>query len=63
MTARAWRVDAGSGAAAGVRADERPRDRARPAIFRDMAELYGGSIALSASPSGGLRASLQRLPG
>ena len=33
-----------------------------PAIVRDLAELYGGSIALDTSPLGGLRARLQ-LPG
>jgi signal transduction histidine kinase len=28
------------------------------AIVRDLAELYGGSIALTAAPGGGLRANL-----
>jgi signal transduction histidine kinase len=47
----------------GVRADEAaPGSGLGLAIVRDLAELYGGSIALSASPSGGLRARLQ-LPG
>ena len=44
----------------GVRADEAaPGSGLGLAIVRDLAELYGGSIALSASPSGGLRARLQ----
>jgi len=47
----------------GVRADEAaPGSGLGLAIVRDLAELYGGSIALSASPAGGLRARLQ-LPG
>jgi signal transduction histidine kinase len=47
----------------GVRVDEAaPGSGLGLAIVRDLAELYGGSIALSASPSGGLRARLQ-LPG
>ena len=53
----------------GVRADESPRvPRAAAgsgfglAIVRDLAELYGGSIELDASPAGGLRA-LLKLPG
>jgi signal transduction histidine kinase len=47
----------------GVRADEAaPGSGLGLAIVRDLAELYGGSIALSASPSDGLRARL-RLPG
>jgi signal transduction histidine kinase len=46
----------------GVRADEAaPGSGFGLAIVRDLAELYGGSIALDASPLGGLRASL-RLP-
>jgi signal transduction histidine kinase len=51
----------------GVRADEAaPGSGLGLAIVRDLAELYGGSIALSASPSGGLRARLElpsRRPG
>jgi signal transduction histidine kinase len=44
----------------GVRADEgAPGSGLGLAIVRDLAELYGGSIALSSSPSGGLRARLQ----
>jgi signal transduction histidine kinase len=47
----------------GVRADEAaPGSGLGLAIVRDLAELYGGSIALSRSPSGGLRVRLQ-LPG
>ena len=46
----------------GVRADEgAPGSGIGLAIVRDLAELYGGSIALEASPIGGLRARL-RLP-
>jgi signal transduction histidine kinase len=46
----------------GVRADEAaPGSGLGLAIVRDLAEVYGGSIALSASPIGGLRATL-RLP-
>ena len=46
----------------GVRADEAaPGSGLGLAIVADLAELYGGSIALSASPLGGLRATL-RLP-
>ena len=46
----------------GVRADEAaPGSGLGLAIVRDLAELYDGSIALDASPSGGLRARL-RLP-
>jgi signal transduction histidine kinase len=46
----------------GVRADEAaPGFGFGLAIVRDLAELYGGSIALDASPIGGLRARL-RLP-
>ena len=46
----------------GVRADEgAPGSGFGLAIVRDLAELYGGSIALNESPLGGLRASL-RLP-
>jgi len=44
----------------GVRADEAaPGSGLGLAIVRDIAELYGGSIALDASPLGGLRARLQ----
>src|SRR5262249_16561350 len=47
----------------GVRADEAaPGSGLGLAIVRDLAELYGGSSALDASPLGGLRARLQ-LPG
>ncbi len=47
----------------GVRADEAaPGSGFGLAIVRDLAELYGGSIALNDSPPGGLRATL-RLPG
>ena len=43
----------------GVRADEAaPGSGLGLAIVRDIAELYGGSIALDASPLGGLRATL-----
>jgi signal transduction histidine kinase len=46
----------------GVRADEAAAGSGLGlAIVRDLAELYGGSIALDASPAGGLRARL-RLP-
>jgi signal transduction histidine kinase len=46
----------------GVRADEAaPGTGLGLAIVRDLAALYGGSIALAASPLGGLRATL-RLP-
>jgi signal transduction histidine kinase len=46
----------------GVRADEAaPGSGFGLAIVRELAELYGGSIALERSPAGGLRASL-RLP-
>jgi signal transduction histidine kinase len=44
----------------GVRADEMgPGSGLGLAIVRDLAELYGGSIALENSPSGGLRARLE----
>ncbi len=44
----------------GVRADEAaPGSGLGLAIVGDLAELYGGSIALSRSPAGGLRARLQ----
>jgi signal transduction histidine kinase len=44
----------------GVRADEAaPGSGLGLAIVRDLAELYGGSIALVESPLGGLRARLQ----
>ena len=47
----------------GVRADEAaPGSGFGLAIVRELAGLYGGSIALGAAPSGGLRAIL-RLPG
>ena len=47
----------------GVRADEAaPGSGLGLAIVRDLAELYGGSISLDASPAGGTRASLS-LPG
>ena len=43
----------------GVRADEAaPGSGLGLAIVRDLAELYGGAIALSASPADGLRARL-----
>jgi signal transduction histidine kinase len=43
----------------GVRADEAaPGSGLGLAIARDIAEVYGGSIALDASPLGGLRATL-----
>jgi signal transduction histidine kinase len=46
----------------GVRADEAaPGSGIGLAIVRELADLHGGSIALAASPAGGLRASL-RLP-
>ena len=44
----------------GVRADEAaPGSGFGLAIVRELAELYGGSIRLDASPSGGLRAELR----
>jgi signal transduction histidine kinase len=44
----------------GVRADEAaPGSGLGLAIVRDLAELYGGSIALQTSPASGLRAILQ----
>jgi two-component system, OmpR family, response regulator len=44
----------------GVRADEAaPGSGLGLAIVRDLAELYGGSIALSRSAAGGVRARLQ----
>lgn len=44
----------------GVRADEAaPGSGLGLAIVADLVELYGGSIALSASPPGGLRATLR----
>jgi signal transduction histidine kinase len=44
----------------GVRADEAaPGSGMGLAIVRDLAELYGGSIALEQSPAGGLRARLE----
>lgn len=47
----------------GVRADEAaPGTGLGLAIVRDLAELYGGAIALEGSPEGGVRARL-RLPG
>jgi signal transduction histidine kinase len=47
----------------GMRVDEAaPGSGLGLAIVRDLAELYGGSVRLDASPSGGARATL-RLPG
>jgi signal transduction histidine kinase len=44
----------------GVRADEaEPGSGLGLAIVRDLAEIYGGSISLEASPLGGLRARLR----
>jgi signal transduction histidine kinase len=44
----------------GVRADEAaPGSGPGLAIVRDLADVYGGSIALDQSPLGGLRARLQ----
>jgi signal transduction histidine kinase len=44
----------------GVRADETaPGSGLGLAIVADLAELYGGSIALEDSPAGGLRARLE----
>jgi signal transduction histidine kinase len=44
----------------GVRADEAaPGSGLGLAIVRDLAEVYGGSVALSRSPAGGVRARLQ----
>jgi signal transduction histidine kinase len=46
----------------GVRADEAaPGSGLGLAIVRDLAEVYGGSIALEESPGGGLRARLRLL--
>ncbi len=43
----------------GVRADEAaPGSGLGLAIVRDLAELYGGTIALDRSPAGGVRAQL-----
>ena len=45
----------------GVRADERvPGSSLGLAIVRDLADVYGGSIALTRAPLGGLRAELRR---
>ena len=47
----------------GVRADEAaPGSGLGLAIVRELAGLYGGSIALTGTPAGGLRARLE-LPG
>ena len=44
----------------GVRADEAaPGSGLGLSIVRDLAEVYGGSISLEASPLGGLRARLR----
>lgn len=44
----------------GVRADEAaPGSGLGLSIVRDLAEVYGGTIALENSPKGGLRARLQ----
>jgi signal transduction histidine kinase len=44
----------------GVRADESsPGSGLGLAIVRDLAELYGGSLTLTRSPAGGVRAQLQ----
>lgn len=46
----------------GVKADEAaPGSSLGLAIVRDLADVYGGSVSLDASPAGGLRAQL-RLP-
>ena len=48
----------------GVRADQAaPGSGLGLAIVRDLAELYGGSITLGASPTGGLRARLELAAG
>jgi signal transduction histidine kinase len=48
----------------GVRADEEaPGSGLGLAIVRDLAEIYGGSITLGASPEGGLRARLELAAG
>ena len=48
----------------GVRADQAaPGSGLGLAIVRDLAELYGGSITLGASPAGGLRARLELAAG
>ena len=59
--ARAWRRRcARSVLQRGVRADEAaPGSGFGLAIVRELAELYGGSIVLDASPLGGVRARLQ----
>jgi signal transduction histidine kinase len=47
----------------GVRRDERvPGSGLGLAIVRDLAELYGGSIALERAPAGGVSACIE-LPG
>ena len=47
----------------GVRADEAaPGSGFGLAIVRELAEVYGGSLSLSASPAGGLRATLTLSP-
>ena len=60
---RSGSVDARAVLQRGVRADEAaPGSGLGLAIVRDLAELYGGAIALDSAPIGGLRARLT-LPG
>ena len=48
----------------GIRADEAaPGSGLGLAIVRDLADLYGGAISLSASPQGGVRATLELVGG